>query len=177
MISEITANKIIRLYQEDGLPMHQIAKELKIAVGSVFNCLKRKGIETRPPHIGFKGKTHTKEARKKMSDKNTGKIVSEETRRKISEARKLEGPGHKKKRDDGYISIYYPKHPDSNAEGYILEHRLVMERHIGRRIRPDEVVHHKNHDRADNRIENLELLTFKEHAALHMRERHQLKGE
>jgi hypothetical protein len=46
-------------------------------------------------------------------------------------------------------------------------HRYIMEQHIGRRLSRLEVVHHINGDKSDNRIENLKLMTFREHNILH----------
>jgi hypothetical protein len=48
------------------------------------------------------------------------------------------------------------------------EHRHVMEQHLGRKLRRDEHVHHKNHDPSDNRLENLEVLSKAEHHRLHI---------
>jgi hypothetical protein len=181
-MKQISKEFLITEYVEKGKAMHEIASENGVSVGFVFNSLKRNGI---------KGRRHLTDAqRKKMSDTRKGKPsprkgipLSEETKEKMRIAKKghflkkSEFGGHKKQRADGYISVYCPDNPRATKDGYMMEHILVMEKHIGRRLKDDEVVHHKNHIKNDNRIENLQLMTFKEHAGLHMKERWQQKKE
>ena len=64
---------------------------------------------------------------------------------------------------NGYIYIKAPDHPKADINGYYKEHRLVMEKKLGRFLRKNEIIHHINYNKQDNRIENLML--FKSHSA------------
>lgn len=71
--------------------------------------------------------------------------------------------------DKGYVNIWMPEHP-SNNNGYVLEHRYVVECAIGRFLESNEVVHHINEVKTDNRLGNLYLCTPEEHVRIHNRQ-------
>lgn len=67
-----------------------------------------------------------------------------------------------------YILIYQPTHPYKTQLGYVLEHRLVMEKAIGRYLKPKERVHHIDFDGNNNVIDNLHLFPdIKDHQNYH----------
>lgn len=164
------------LYVEQDMTMKEIGDLKGCSPASVLKMSRIYGIE---PRRGFTKKGTVSFVEKHKNIPRPHRVCSEETKRKMSLAQKgkIRKPskfgGHTKKRPDGYIAVYLPDHPCANKEGYVMEHRLVMEEHIGRYLRKDESVHHINGKRDDNRIENLMLLSFKEHQALHLKERHE----
>jgi AraC-like DNA-binding protein len=74
--------------------------------------------------------------------------------------------GGRRIRSDGYVLCFVPGHPYA-FRNFVLEHRLVMEKALGRYLEPHELVHHKNEIKHDNRIENLELTDHAAHASHH----------
>jgi len=112
-----------------------------------------------------RGHVNSPEVRLKISLANRGKIRSEEQRANYRRAfsKRFKGAdngrwkGGRKKSPLGYILIWNPSHPYVMKGGYVLEHRLIMEKQLGRYLNPNEEVHHINGIRDDNRGENLRL--------------------
>jgi len=65
-----------------------------------------------------------------------------------------------------YKKYKMPEHPFCDKQGYVIKHRIIMEQHLGRYLKPEEVVHHINGNTFDNRLENLQLFP---NASAHLR--------
>ena len=88
--------------------------------------------------------------------------MEEERKKRIKKGMLKYWENRKKERlqKNGYITLCV-----GNKKYY--KHRLEIEKHIGRKLTSDEQVHHINGDKTDNRIENLEIVNFKEHQKYH----------
>ena len=111
------------------------------------------------------GKKHKTKSKEKMSEK-----VKQAWKRGVYNKR-INHEGDKTNHSLGYIEVKMPNHPMADKRGYVLEHRLIMAQKIGRMLKSTELVHHINGDKKDNRIENLRLLSRKNHNNIHPKER------
>ena len=173
--SEETKALACELYKS-GLCINDVSIRLGMPKRTVHKYLIDMGIPRRP--TSFYHHEWSDERKKRQSEISKGRIMSPEARAKISEANRcnyngLNGYGHTKQTPKGYVIVYCPRHPNAHKDGYVFLHKVLVERELGRYLTPDEVVHHINHVRNDNRPENLMLMDRKEHMTMHMKEIHE----
>ena len=75
---------------------------------------------------------------------------------------------------NGYIMFHVPEHPRATQAGYVFEHRLVVEKELGRYLTSGEIVHHINGVKDDNRLENLEVKENGQHIKDHFKAGHEV---
>jgi hypothetical protein len=145
-----------RLYVTERKTLKQVAEIIGCSDKSIERHLKNNGIKLRTRSEAQKGH--------KVSDK-VREVARELGKRQV-------GPNNpmwkgKVNRSNGYIGIRKPDHPFASKDGYVMQHRLVVEAALGRYLTKDEDVHHINGIKTDNRLENLEVLHKSEHARFH----------
>jgi hypothetical protein len=90
---------------------------------------------------------------------------------KTFKGKAIYNPGGKAARrlaSNGYYAVYMPNHPNAFGIGYVYEHRLIIENEIGRLLKSTEIVHHKDGNKLNNNIANLELChSIAEHKVKH----------
>ena len=145
---QITKEDIERLYCEEFLSSIAIAERFNVSKKAVLRKLQIYGIERRSVGDALRGRTMPDSVRQQISL----------TVKKIQQGENHSSwKGGEIATSTGYISVWKRGHPCADKKGYVLKHRLITEEHLGRYLKPHEVVHHKNGNRSDNRIENLEL--------------------
>lgn len=176
-MNKADAMKAASEYATGTFSISTLAKMYGISTGKMYYILRDIGCS----FSHKRRKPVSEQERINRSKAMKGREISEEQRRIISERNScnyngLNGYGHTKKHNRGYVCVYVPKHPHAHKDGYMMLHTVLMERAIGRYLDDNEVVHHINHDRSDNRIENLRLMDRKDHMSMHMKERHEKRG-
>lgn len=173
-MNKVSSEELVHLYNS-GMTTEEVARSVGISTGKTYYLLKEAGCVFRPRMP--KGFVMPREAVEKIAASHRGMKLSEETKKRMSEARKshfngLNGFGHKKAHASGYVLVYVPDHTRAHIDGYVMFHTVIMERSLGRYLNDNEVVHHINHDHSDNRVENLVLMDKHEHLSMHMLERY-----
>lgn len=167
---------------DEAISMYEKTKSVRMTAKAygVHHCqmskiLKANGVEvlskSEAAKYTWKNNTHPRIGKTGESCPIYGRKMTDETREKmrpIWEANAEQRRYARKKHYNGYILVYAPSNPMADKHGFVLEHRLVMESVIGRPLKREEYVHHKNGNKTDNRPENLMLTNIREHAKIHV---------
>jgi len=161
-------NRIAELYSVCGMSLSQVSVALSVPVSSVRRHLLKAGLlRTRSEGCLLAWKTGAAKGR-------TGTTFShsDQAKEKMSKSRKLWAEKNAKKRgiDKGYVRITSGEHAGRH------EHVVIMESLIGRKLLKNETIHHKDENRTNNAVENLQLMTRHEHSRLHAISNHKSRA-
>lgn len=175
----IKKEALFELYWDKGYSQSGIAKMHNVSQSTIWRWMKEDSIPART--VGTESQC-TKRCKEKKRKANLGKHHTEETKKKMKDAREIwnkthpgiyKGKNHPQWKGggticNGYILIKKPGHPGATEKGQVLAHRLIMEEGLGRYLTKKEVVHHEDEKRDNNAIENLRLFPTKgDHSSYH----------
>ena len=162
MVNQYTRKEIIskeeleKLYLVKNMTYKEVAEEIGFSVKVIQNRMKKYDITPRKAikRNQFKSNNHAWKG---------GRTINKTT---------------------GYVYIKNRNHIRSNSKKYVFEHILVMEKKIKRHLKhysfnnsKNEVVHHKDGNKENNIISNLQLMTFGEHISLHSKGKRYKNGK
>ena len=159
-----------RLYWIDGKSLREIGLIYGVREARVYKWMKRLGVKTRPwttKGLKFPGRTVSEEVREKLRKWRMGRKLSPYLAKLAT--KNLEKIREKYRKPIGTIKkwhrLYLAIKVAPNKWKYY--HRYLVEQKIGRELKREEQVHHINFDSGDNNIDNLLVISHKDHLKLH----------
>jgi transposase len=184
-LSDSERDRIIRLYKP-GIPIKDIGKKVNRAETTVYEVLVKAGVYSRSVIAGtvrkplpgrkivFTASQKNKVRSLYLSGRSVkeianhfgcgGSVIRDRLKELSIPLRPARWKGGRT-RMAGYVLVNakHSKSLSSRSGLYVLEHRLVMEKHLGRKLLSTEIVHHKNGIKDDNRLKNLEIVIREKH--------------
>ena len=152
----LTEDQLRQMYWDDELSVRDISERTGLSQSGINHLMRVYGIERRT----LSESVHHARVVKRSS--YVGRKQTQEEIAKRVETRKRNNPP-RGVADGGRGYLRYTIGPNAGRQVHVV----IMEENIGRKLLPNECVHHINGNKQDNRIENLRLMKVGEHSTLH----------
>lgn len=159
-------DEIVVMY-ETGLSSNDISLKTGISARMVLGALRRSGAKIRPATEAMK-LSHNKPGMREKFMSIPRPACPEHVKNAL---RQLVGPSNHNWKGgitiDAHGYLVYTLSPENGPNAGKLVHRVIIEAIIGRTLKKDEVVHHRDHNKLNNDPANLLIMTHSEHARYH----------